>query len=539
VRLLVLLVFVASAHAADPAKVLRITFQAAETGFDPVKVSDYYSGTVISGIFDPLLTYDYLARPATLVPNTALSLPEITDKGRTYTVKVRPGIYFADDPAFKGAKRELTALDYAYSLRRFLDPKNNSPYAFLFEGVAAIETPARHTLVIRLKNTDLNFSHVLAFPLAGAVAREAIEHYGDESAAHPVGTGPFRLKSYTRSSKIVLEANPGFREVMRDGKRLPLIGGVEISVMEETQSRWLAFQRGETDMEYQLSEVATAFMTPGGELRPEFAARGIGLERSVDPEIIYLYFNMQDRTVGGLSKEKIALRRAIAMAYKVEDLIRIIRKGQSIRAYYPIPPGVAGHDPEYRSSIPHDPRAANALLDRFGYRKGPDGYRRLPNGDPLVIRFSSTPTERDRQYDELMKRSLDAIGIRLEIHKDRFPELIKLENQCRLMMRIAAWIADYPDGDNFMQLLYGPNSGQSNNACYRSAQYDRRYEKSRLLPHGPERDKLYREMARVMETDTVWLLADSRYRNVLLQPRVQGFKKHPVLHEEWLYIDLK
>jgi len=541
VRLLALLfgLFLAGAHAADPAKILRVTFQAAETGFDPVKVSDYYSGTVISAIFDPLLTYDYLARPAKLVPNTAVALPDVGDGGKTYTVKVRAGITFADDPAFKGAKRELTALDYAYSIRRFLDPKNHSPYAFLFEGIAGIETPERYTLVIRLKQPDYNFSHVLAFALAGAVAREAIEAYGDESAARPVGTGPFRLKRYVRSSKIVLEANPGFREAMRDGQRLPRIGGVEISIMEETQSRWLAFQRGDTDIEYQLAEVAPTFITAEGELKPELARKGIRLERTVDPEIIYLYFNMQDRTVGGLSKEKIALRRAIAMAYKVEDQIRIIRKGQSIRAHYPIPPGVAGHDPAYRSSIAHDPRAANALLDRFGYRKGADGYRRMPNGEPLVIRYSSTPSERDRQFDELMKRSLDSIALRLEIHKDRFPELIKLENQCRLMMRGAAWIADYPDGDNFMQLLYGPNSGQSNNACYRSPEYDRRYEKSRLLPDGPERDRLYREMARIMEVHTVWLLTDSRYRNVLMQPRVKDFTKHPVLHAEWLYLDLE
>jgi len=529
----------AGAHAADPAKILRITFQAAETGFDPVKVSDYYSGTVIGAIFDPLLTYDYLARPAELVPNTAVALPQVTDNGKTYAVKVKPGIYFADDPAFKGARRELTALDYAYSIRRFLDPKNRSPYAFLFEGVSALETPERYTLVVRLKNPDLNFSHVLAFSLTGAVAREAIEAYGDESAARPVGTGPFRLKRYTRSSKIVLEANPGYREVMRDGKRLPLIGGVEISIMEETQSRWLAFQRGETDMEYQLTDIASAFMTAEGKLKPEFARRGIKLERSVDPEITYLYFNMQDKVVGGFAKEKLALRRAIAMAYKVEDQIRIIRKGQSLRAHYPIPPGVAGHDPQYKSSLTHDPRAANALLDKFGYRKGPDGYRRQPDGAPLVVRYSSPPTELSRQFDELMKRSLDSIGVRLEIHKDRFPELIKLENQCRLMMRSAAWIADYPDGDNFMQLLYGPNTGQSNNACYRSAEYDQRYEKSRLLPHGPERDRLYREMTRLMEVHTVWILADSRYRNVLLQPHVVGFTKHPVLHAEWLYIDLQ
>jgi ABC-type transport system substrate-binding protein len=520
-------------QAADPSKILRITFQAAETGFDPVKVSDYYSGTVIEAIFDPLLTYDYLARPAKLVPNTAVSLPEITDGGRTYRLRVRPGIFFADDPVFKGAKRELSALDYAYSLRRFIDPKNRSPYAFLFEGIAAIETPERNTLVIRLKQPDFNFSHVLAFSLSGAVAREAIEHYGDESAAHPVGSGPFRLKSYTRSSKIVLAANPGYRDRER-----PRIGGVEISIMEETQSRWLAFQRGDTDIEYQLAEVAPTFITAGGELKPEFAKRGIQLERSIDPEIIYLYFNMQDRTVGGLSKEKIALRRAIAMAYRIEDQIRIIRKGQAIRAQYPIPPGVAGHDPDYRSSIPYDPAAANALLERFNYKKGPDGYRRQPNGEPLVIRYASSQTERDRQFDELMKRSLDSIGLRLEIQKERFPELLKLEKQCRLMVRMAAWIADWPDGDNFMQLAFGPNIHESNNACYRSKAYDARYEKSRRLPHGPERDRLYHEMARLIETDTVWLVADSRMRNALQQPYVVGYTRHPMRHAEWLYVDL-
>ncbi len=124
----------AACHAADPAKVLRITFMAAETGFDPVKMSDYYSGAVIESIFDPLLTYDYLARPARLVPNAAASLPQIADQGRTYTLKVRKGIYFTPDPAFKGRPRELTAADYAYSIKRFLDPKNRSPYAFLFEG---------------------------------------------------------------------------------------------------------------------------------------------------------------------------------------------------------------------------------------------------------------------------------------------------------------------------------------------------------------------------------------------------------------------
>src|SRR5436189_6394830 len=115
-RLLFIFLFCAAAHAANGEKILRVTFQAAETGFDPVKVSDYYSGSVIEAIFDPLLTYDYLARPARLEPNTAAALPEITDGGRTYVLKLRPGIYFSADPVFKGARRELVAADYAYSI---------------------------------------------------------------------------------------------------------------------------------------------------------------------------------------------------------------------------------------------------------------------------------------------------------------------------------------------------------------------------------------------------------------------------------------
>ena len=141
-------------------------------------------------------------------------------------------------------------------------------------------------------------------------------------------------------------------------------------------------------------------------------------------------------------------------------------------------------------------------------------------------------------YDELMKRGTDAIGIRIEILKDRFPELLKMEKQCRTMVKHSAWIADWPDGDNFMQLLYGPNTFESNNACYKSPEYDKRYKRSRELAPGPERDRLYHEMTRIMETDSVWLLVDSRIRNTLQQPNVIGFTKHPVLHAEWMYIDL-
>ena len=199
----------AAAVAADPAKVLRVAFPTAETGFDPVRVSDLYSNTINEAIFERLLTYDYLARPAKVVPMTAEAMPEVRDNGRVYVFKLRKGIHFTPDPAFKGQKRELVAEDYVYTFKRFVDPKNRSPWAFLLEGkiegldeavdaakksgrfdydakIPGLRAVDRHTLEIRLKATDYNFPFICAHVPFGAAAREVIG---------PTATTPPRIRS--------------------------------------------------------------------------------------------------------------------------------------------------------------------------------------------------------------------------------------------------------------------------------------------------------------------------------------------------------
>ena len=565
---------------ADPNKVIHAALVAADDGFDIARTYNAYSIWVAESIFEPLLTYDYLARPAKLVPLAAEALPQVTDNGQTYTIKVRKGIQFAADPAFKGVTRELVADDYVYSLKRLMDPKIRSPWAWLLEGkilgldelaeqakksgtfdyaarIPGLEAVDRYTLRIRLKQPDYNLGYVLAHEPTSAVAREVVAAYADEGGrvmANPVGTGPYKLAKWIRSSKIFLEANPDFRGFVWDfkagadpddarivkemkGKKMPQVGRVEISIMEEDQSRLLAFQGGELDLMNLEGPLAPKVLN-GGTLTPEMQKKGVKLSRFVDAEILYHYWNLLDPVVGGVSKEKIALRRAMAMAYPVEEEIKVVRNGQAVEAQYPIPPGVVGHDPKYRSSIQYDPAGANALLDRFGYKKGADGWRTLPDGKPLLIRYASRPDSLWRQMDEIWKKSLDSIGIRMEVQKEKFAELIKMEKQCQLMMRTAAWIADYPDGDNFMQLMYGKNIHQSNNACAAIPEYDKLYEQSMRMPDSPERDRLYHEMAKIIETYAPWRLDISRYRNMLVQRRVLGYKKHPILHAEWQYIDV-
>ncbi len=565
-------------HAADPNKVLRIAFPTAETGFDPCCVTDLYSNTVNEAIFDTLLSYDYLARPARLVPGVVESMPEVTDGGRTYTFKLRTGIYFAADPAFKGQKRELVAEDFVYSYKRFLDPKNRSGWAFMLEGkiegldalaaaakksgqfdynakVAGLQALDRYTLRIRLRQRDYNFLFVTAHSPFSAVAREVVEAYGDDIRAHPVGTGPYLLKEWKRGNKIVLEANPGFRGFTWDfavsdpdwddklvkqmrGKRMPQIGRVEISIIDEEQSRWLAFNQKELDYLALPGTFRPQVFDRDSKLKAEWAAQ-VSLFKAIDPEITYTYFNFRDPLVGGFSNEKIALRRAIIMAYKLEDEINVIRKGQAVQVQMPIPQGVVGHDPRYRTINPYNPDLANKLLDRFGYRKGKDGWRTLPDGKPLVLRYASEASAIYREYNELWKKSMDAIGIRIEFDIGKFSDQLKAAKACQLMMWGAAWIADYPDGDNFMQLLYGPNTGQNNNGCYESKAFDAFYEKSLSMPDSPERNLLFLEMTRQMEVDGAWSLHVSRERNQLIRPWVLGYKKHPIMNAEWVYMDLE
>jgi oligopeptide transport system substrate-binding protein len=264
--------------AAAPEKVLRVAFLIAETNFDPAATSDLYSGNIEEEIFEAPLTYDFLARPAKLKPQTLEAMPEVTDGGRTYTLRVRKGLYFSDDPAFEGRKRELTAADYEFAFKRLMDPKLRSPNLWLIEGrvagieaaeaqakkagrfdydakIPGLEVMDRYTLRIRLSKPDYSFIYILAMVNVGAQAREVVERYADDIGAHPVGTGPFRLLEWKRSAKIVLGRNPSFREeyyeaeppaddpVSRElhaenkGKRLPIVDRVEVSIIEESQPR--------------------------------------------------------------------------------------------------------------------------------------------------------------------------------------------------------------------------------------------------------------------------------------------------------------
>ena len=570
----------APAFAAEPQKTLRVAFPVAETGFDPQAIGDAYSDAVCLAIFDPLYRYDYFARPVVLEPNTADGLPAITDDGRTYTIKVRRGIYFADDPAFGGRRRELTAEDYVYSIKRVFDPKVRSYWLYLFdktlvgldeplerarrsgrfdydERIEGLQALDRYTLRIRFREPNHGFKWWLTTSSFAAVAREVVDKYQDPShrvMENPVGTGAFRLKSWTRGQRIELEANPGFRDERyptargdpRDaavaaglsGRKLPLVDNVDIRIIEESQPRMLSFDRGQLDYVSVPPTLVTAVLD-GDKLKPELAKRGIVLHHESEPSLGFFFFNLDDPVVGGYTPAKIALRRAITLAYDRGEAIRLLANGQAIVADQPVPPGVLGHDATIGAKLAFDPAAARALLDRFGYKdRDGDGYRETPEGRRLTIEKGSTTDAAARASDELWKRSMDAIGIRIAFVKNKWPELNKMTEAGQMMMWGLSWISNVPDGDAFYSYLVSRNIGTSNDARLRLPEYDRLYDEAHALPDGPRRNAIYRKLTELIVNYAPWILADYPYRNDLTQPWLKGFKANPFQRWQFAYYDV-
>jgi ABC-type transport system substrate-binding protein len=206
-----------------------------------------------------------------------------------------------------------------------------------------------------------------------------------------------------------------------------------------------------------------------------------------------------------------------------------------------VPPGLIGFDPDFHAiEQEYNPARAKALLDMFGYiDKDGDGWRDLPDGKPFKLTFKYRANEETaRQQAELWAKCLAAVGIRTDSAAVQFVDLLKDRKVGKFQMSNVVWTADYPDAQNFLQLLYGPNTNISNDARFKSADYDRLYLQSLKLPDGPARDKLYREMTRIVVVNAPWRFGVHRIWNHIINHWVLGYKKHPILFTSFKYLDI-
>jgi len=566
----------AAAHArADPAKVLRISSNDIAS-LDPQQGTDLFSTRVASAIFEGLYQFDYLAEPAKVVPNTAEALPTVTEGGKVWTIKLRHGINFTDSAAFKDKTRELVAEDYVYSIKRSLDPNlltgGDPALTDLIEGARAVVDFARkpgakldydvaipglraldrYTLQIRLTSVDYTLLERLAGLTMMAVAREVVETAGDDIKSRPVGTGPYVLKEWKRASRVVLEANPDYRaasfpdstnprqralvQSMR-GKTLPQIGRIEISIIEESQPNLLAFAQANLDY-VALGGNDLNSVLIGDQIKPELARNGIVRMRYGAPNLTFTYFNMKDPVVGRYSNAQVALRRAIAMSFNVDELIKVLYAGQALPANQLLPPGVDGHDDSLAPKSIYDPAAARALLDRFGFKdRDGDGYRETPDGKPLTLVRGTLPESWYREVDTLWKKNLDAIGIRMQVIQKTFSELNDMSRAGKLMMFNLGYRSLEPSGYQILQTLWSRSPVDTNPSQFDSADYDRAYEQFLQTPAGPGRVALARKMSDISQAYMPMQLSTFGVGNTLLYPWVQGYWPSQ-FGFAWKYLDI-
>ena len=576
---------------ADPAhaqqqpreKVLRYAFESAETGLDPAQLSDLYSRVLTANMFDALYGYDYLARPAKIVPVLAAAMPDVSPDNRTYTVPVRKGILFAPDPAFKGKPRELTAYDVVYTFKRIMDPKTRSQlvsgleeegivgldalrakaeatgrfdYDTEVEGIRALD---RYTVQFKLKEPRPRFLQTIADPgVLGTVAREVVEAYGDAIMEHPVGTGPFMISEWKRSSKLTFVRNPNYREEYWDaeppaddaraqeiyrqmkGKRMPLLDKVVVSIIEEPQPRWLSFLNNEQDFNEKLKQNFITQAAPNNKLAPNLAKRGIQMEQTPLPDFTLLSFNMEDPVVGGYTPEKVALRRAFGLAMNGEQEVRLPRRGQAVVAQSLAVPGTQYYDPEFRTELgTFDLARAKALLDMFGYvDKDGDGWRDLPDGSPLVLTLDTLGQADYRELDEVLKKNIDALGVRLRFRIGQWPEEMKAARAGKLQMWGYGSSASSPDSGSALQLAYSKQAGEQNLSRFKNKKFDELYEKQSLMPDGPERAAVIRDATRIIAAYMPIKVRVHRIGTDLWQPWLVGYKRHPFAREFWRYVDI-
>lgn len=494
---------------------------------DPARAATVYANHLVLNLYDTLYAYRYLARPYDLKPNLAAAMPEISADGLTYTIPLKPGVFFIDDPAFAasgGEGREVVAQDVVYSIERQLDPATNSLGAWLWRNrLERIEALDRYTVRIQLARPFPQLLHTLAQGFAAIMPREAVVHYGAEIGVHAVGSGPFMLESLD-AQRAVLVANPDYRREPVDlaaegyeeslhgglgleaieGRSPPFVDRVEILFVAEDQARWNSFRKG-NEVHYArapsdvLNEVLEA--TDPMQLAPAFAQDYHALLVPA-PEVVYHAFNFDFAEIGyNADPEREArnrlLRCALVKAFDWSARDKAFFDGTS--AIFPgmLPPAVPEYDPHVpREAVEQDVEAARAMLREGGWDEN-----NLPQ---LEYAFNATTTQ--QQFFEQFRAWAVQIGYPLSKILPKpyasFGDFAGAMRRGELMLSLKSWSLDYPDAENIMQVFYGPNRAPgSNDANYANDHYDALYELSAGMAPGPERTRIVREMNQLLVDD--------------------------------------
>ncbi len=540
-------------------KILHVYTQDVQ-GFDPVYAANVSTAKEVAKVYEGLLEYHYLKRPYELQGNLAEGLPKVSADGLTYTFKIKKGVMFHDDAAFDNGKgRELVAKDFVYSIMRIADKKLGSSGWWLFDGrieglnewretgnsnydlpVSGLKAVDSHTLQFKLNKVYPQFLYALAMCYSYAIPREAVEKYGKDFPMHAVGTGPFILKEYVVKSKFHYIKNPNYRdkffpregapeysEFVKNyaGKKIPLVDEIDVRVILENQTQWLNFSAGKIDyLDIPKDNFDSSII--GNKLSDDLKKKGVHLEVAPSLSTYYLAFNQSHEIL-----QNVHLRRAISLAIDIGEFNKLFYNGTGLTAQSIIPPGLSGYKKDFKN--PWKGKNIEKAKEQLALAGYPDG-----KGLPLITLDTMNKTHH-RQQAEYFKKELASAGIKIETINSTFPEFKRRIQNREVMLLSYGWIGDYPDAENFFQLLYGPNKPPGTNyAGYNEEVFNKLYKSSTVMPPSEKRKELYERMNLMVADSVPWVYLIHLQEYFLFHDHLKNFLKSDFIYGFEQYLDI-
>ena len=552
--------------------VFRYPLPAKIASLDPGNVEDVYGNLILAQICESLYTYHYLKRPFEVVPELAASLPQISEDKLTYTIPIKQGVYFQDDSCFPDGKgRELKAEDFVFAFKRIANVRYISrswgsfkdrivglddfreytkqfknefevDYSREIEGLKALDD---YTLQIKLVKPWPQFVDDLTSVVTAPVAKEAVDFYQKEMIAHPVGTGPYRLKTWHRGIYLELVKNPTFRQdpypvegeaedetagLLADaGQMMPFVDRIIFRIIEEEQPMWLLFMRGELEIagipkDNFSSAVDSSFQRPRGEMQQ----RGIELAITDQPSLYYIGFNMLDPVLG----KNEPLREALVCAIDCSRLNELFYNGRWRVAHSIIHPLMNEYDPDIADAgyMKYDPQKARRLIaEAEKIHGGP-----IPE---LVIGTVGGSTF-SRQFSQFIERQIEAVGLQVRNDYTDWPTYVDKMNKGQHQIMGGGGVRfSTPDALGVLSMFatkyFAP---LGNSFFYSNPEYDALYDQVEVMFPGPERTALYREMERMILADYPAVFTNHRVQYTLYHGWMENYKPHPFLYGFIKYI---
>lgn len=534
---------------------------------DPAVSYDTVSAKIVYQIYESLYEYDYLKRPYQIKPLLAKDLPIIEQNGLKYTIKIKTNIQYHDSPAFSGKKRYVKAVDFINQIKRLAFKGTKSSGWWLFDNkiiglnefrekakddlsdffdyqVEGLSAPSDDTLVIKLLKPYPQLIYALGMAFTTPIAEELITYFKNDLSQTAIGTGPYKMISWQKSSSFKMTKFLSYHEekfpsqgdrysfehklVSDAGKRLPFIKNITFHIMKEGQTRWLNFRKKKIDIVVLTKDYFMVALDKSGELSKEFKQENIKLQ--VAPTLTYwwLAFNMNHPILG---KNKL-LRKAFAHAINIDEYIRSFTNNIALKANSIYPPGVMGYSPANELPYKYDPEIAKKFLAKAGY----------PNGKGLPIfqydvRGSATVS---RQMGEFIKMELEKIGIRVRVNLNTFPGFLNKAKTGQLEIWQGGWAMDYPDPENVIQLLISKNHPPGPNAtAYSNPKVDELYEKLFLTQDKLEILGITKKVEKMIAEDVPWVMQFYSRNYILYHGHLKNFRQSDLVNNNLKYLRLE